>query len=244
MPEGPSLVYIKEQLEPFVGRKITAAGGYSPMPTDWLVNKKLLEVQTWGKHLLLRFTNGTVRIHLMLFGSLTINKKKKVNASVWLQFGKEELNFYVVQAKKISEPLEEIYDWRTDIMSEKWNARHVRKLLAEYSTKWIGDVLLDQEVFTGVGNIIRNEVLYRSKIHPLALVNDIPPPAITVLLRQVRSYGKAFLREKKRGTLSANWQAHEKEICQRDDIPLKKKKIGKTKRPAYYCNNCQDRFHK
>src|SRR6187402_2568492 len=129
MPEGPSLIYIKNEIAHLTGRKVTAAGGYTPMETDWLIGKKLLEVKTWGKHLLLRFGNGTVRIHLMLFGSLLINTMKKVNASFFVHFGKDELNFYVAKAQKIEGPLQRIYDWRTDILSDEWDERYMLDLL-------------------------------------------------------------------------------------------------------------------
>ncbi|HRO68823.1 MAG TPA: hypothetical protein PK951_00545 [Chitinophagaceae bacterium] len=36
------------------------------------------------------------------------------------------------------------------------------------------DALLDQEIFSGVGNIIKNEVLYRIRVHPESLIGDIP----------------------------------------------------------------------
>ncbi|MES2891064.1 MAG: DNA-formamidopyrimidine glycosylase family protein [Bacteroidota bacterium] len=239
MPEGPSLVYIKNEIAHFAGRKVTAAGGYTQMETGWLVGKKLLEVKTWGKHLLLRFNNGTVRIHLMLFGSLLVNKTKKVNASFYVHFGKDQLNFYVAKAQKIDGPLEKTYDWRTDILSPEWNQAPVLKLLDDNGDATIGDLLMDQQVFTGVGNIIRIEVLFRAKLHPLCLVKNIPLKDRKVLLKEVRKYAKEFLREKNAGTFGSNWQVYQQEECPRDGAVIKVAMLGKTKRKTYYCSNCQ-----
>lgn len=242
MPEGPSLVILKEQLQPFVGRTVTAAGGYAKVSKQWLKGQPLQEIRTWGKHLLLCFPKATIRIHLMLFGSVKINEKKKVNASIWFRFGKDTVYGYVVQVKMITEPLDDIYDWRTDIMSRSWSAKRVRSLVQEYPELWIGDLLLDQQVFTGVGNIIRNEVLFRAKLHPLSRVKDIPAKVMDTLLKEVKAYGKDFLLQKKNGTLSKNWQAYEQDTCPRDHIPFKKAMTGKTKRHTYYCNRCQERY--
>ena len=41
---------------------------------------------------------------------------KKVNRSFYLQFGKGEINGYVVKAEKLENSLEELYDWRTDVL--------------------------------------------------------------------------------------------------------------------------------
>ncbi|MEO5942295.1 MAG: DNA-formamidopyrimidine glycosylase family protein [Ferruginibacter sp.] len=242
MPEGPSLIILKEKLKNFTGKKVTQAGGYTDMPTAWIKNKKLLEIETWGKHLLLCFSSGTVKVHLMLFGSVEINKRKKVNASFSLHFAKEEINFYVVKAEKLTKPLEEIYDWRTDVMSKSWDKKYVKQLLKEHEEELIGDVLLDQSIFTGVGNIIRIEALFRSKLHPQTIIKNIPAAEITTLLKEVKLYANEFLKGKKDGTLSKHWQVYQQKECPRDATEIKVAAIGKTKRKTYYCPHCQVKY--
>ncbi len=46
-----------------------------------------------------------------------------------------------------------------------------QKLRHKCETKTIAEALLDQRVFAGVGNYIRSEVMYLSKIHPLRPIN-------------------------------------------------------------------------
>jgi endonuclease-8 len=101
MPEGPSILLLKDQLQPFIGKVVKKAGGYGPMPAAWIKGKKLGNIETWGKHLLLIFTNGVVKIHLGLFGDILINERKKVNRSFYLEFAKGEINGYVVTASKL-----------------------------------------------------------------------------------------------------------------------------------------------
>ena len=62
--------------------------------------------------------------------------EKKVNRSFLLEFVQGEINGYVVRAEKLKKPLDELYDWRVDIVSEDFDATHV-KILS------LGDKLLD-----------------------------------------------------------------------------------------------------
>ncbi|SFQ37637.1 DNA-formamidopyrimidine glycosylase family protein [Parafilimonas terrae] len=190
MPEGPSILHIRNQLLPFKNRVVKKAGGYGPMPAGWINGKKLLDIKTWGKHLLLLFANGTVRVHLGLFGDILINERKKVNRSFFLEFTNGEINGYVVRAEKLKAPVTQVYDWRTDILSKDFDMVYVKKLLKMQSGKTIGDVLMDQQIFTGAGNIIRNEVLYLAGIHPQSIVGKIPAAKITKLIKETVKYAK------------------------------------------------------
>ena len=51
MPEGPSLVIVKENISPFIGSKIITANGYADIDFSLLEQKKITSIQTWGKHL-------------------------------------------------------------------------------------------------------------------------------------------------------------------------------------------------
>ena len=90
------------------------------MPTKWINGKKLLDIRTWGKHLLLVFSNGAVKIHLGLFGDVLINERKKVNRSFFLEFAKGEINGYVVRAEKLTRHPMIYPTWRTDILSKEF----------------------------------------------------------------------------------------------------------------------------
>ncbi len=87
----------------------------------------------------------------MLFGEILINERKKVNRSFFLEFSKGEINGYVVKAQKLTDKPEEIYDWRVDIMSDKFHPSFVKTLLKNYADKTIDGVLMDQKVLSGGG---------------------------------------------------------------------------------------------
>jgi len=46
------------------------------------------------------------------------------------------------------------YDWSTDVMNDEWNAKNAKARLKAGPTKLICDALLEQDISSGVGNII------------------------------------------------------------------------------------------
>ena len=237
MPEGPSILLLKDQLMPFKNKVVKNAGGYGKMPTDWLKGKKLLDIKTWGKHLLLVFTNGTVRIHLGLFGDVLINERKNVNRSFFLEFAKGEMNGYVVRAKKV-EDINKEYDWRTDILSPDFDKNYVKKLVREQGDKTIDDILMDQDIFTGVGNIIRNEALYRAGIHPLSAVKNIPPIKLTKLINEVLKYAKIFYQNLTEHGVNKDFQVYKKDFDE-DGSQVTMTLLKKSNRKIYFSEHHQ-----
>src|ERR1700761_3921203 len=122
MPEGPSIVILKEAVQQFKGRKVTEASSnnkkFNAAILEGLVIK---DFKTWGKHFLICFPKFTIRIHLMMFGSYRINDHTNKPARLHLQFGNEELNFYACLLQVIEEPLDKVYDFSADIMNPKWS---------------------------------------------------------------------------------------------------------------------------
>ena len=242
MPEGPSLVIAKEELQQFVGKKIVAVEGNSKIGIERLLNKKVLDIKTWGKHLLLCFDEFTIRIHFLMFGTYYVNSSKDASPRLSLKFSKGELNLYSCAIKLIQEPLDEIYDWRADVLSNQWDAKAARKKLKLIPDTFVTDALLDQTIFSGVGNIIKNEVLYRIKVHPLSLVGALPPKKLTELITEAVNYSYDFLRWKKEYTLRKHWLVHTKKTCQRDQSKIIKEYLGQTNRRTFYCPTCQKKY--
>ena len=238
MPEGPSILHIKNQLLPFKGKLVKKAGGYGPMPTKWINGKKLIDIKTWGKHLLFVFANGTVRVHLGLFGDVLVNERKKVNRSFFLEFAKGEINGYVVRAEKLKSSLEELYDWRIEILHEKFDPAHVKTLLKKQADKTIADVLMDQQLFSGVGNIIRNEALYRAAIHPLSITGKIPAAKINRLIKEVVTYSQLFYQQLKTTGNPKEFSVYQQEYAA-DGSQVTMKILPKSKRKIFFSEHRQ-----
>jgi Formamidopyrimidine-DNA glycosylase len=158
MPEGPSIVILREEVQTFTGQKILRAEGNSTkIDKARLVGQRIVAFRSWGKHFLIELDGFALRIHFLLFGSYRVNERKDRPARLSLSFAKGELNFYSCSVRYIEGELDDIYDWRTDVMSDQWDAARARKKVRAAPETPVCDALLDQNVFAGVGNIIKNE---------------------------------------------------------------------------------------
>ena len=107
----------------------------------------------------------------------------------------------------------------------------------------VADALLDQNRFAGVGNIIKNEVLHRIRVHPETRVGALPPRKLAQLVEQAREYSFDFYRWKKAFVLRKHYHVHTKSTCPRDGTPLSyRKQLGLAKRRAFWCEVCQRRY--
>lgn len=242
MPEGPSIVILREETAQFVGRKILRVGGNSKIDQRRLAGKSIVDIKSWGKHYLLEFDGFALRIHFLLFGSYRINERREAAPRLSLKFTNGELNFYACSIKFVEGDLNDTYDWSIDVMSDAWDAKQAGKKLLAAPTTYACDVLLNQNIFAGVGNIIKNEVLFRIRLHPLSRVGALSARKRAELIEQARRYSFEFLEWKKAFVLRKHWLAHNKSICPRCNIPFHKGKLGRTQRRSFYCERCQKRY--
>lgn len=240
MPEGPTIKFLSSKLQHFVGENLTEATGYGEMDKSALENVKLKAVETYGKNLIFVFEAFFVTAHFGLFGSMLINERKKVNASFALHFSDEEVNFYITRTKFYSGKPEDYFNYKTDILKEEYDPKFIFSALKkDFSNSTVGDVLMDQNLFTGVGNIIRVEVLFRSKIQPDSIVAKIPDAKLKTVIKTAASYGREFLAHSKSNTVKKDALIYGKTHCPIHETELKVEKMGKVKRKTYWCEKCQ-----
>jgi endonuclease-8 len=240
MPEGPSIILVKEAVAQFTGKKIIAVSGNSKIDQQILLNKKVIEFKSWGKHFLICFNNFTLRVHFLMFGSYTVNEKKP-NGAVRLNliFKNGEINFYTCSIKYLEGDINQYYDWSACVMSDQWTKKAAKAKLKAIPGMLICDALLEQDIFAGVGNIIKNEILYRVRIHPESLTGKIPAAKMNKLVEETRIYSFQFLEWKRNYELKKHWLAHTKKTCLRCNVPIIKKYTGLKKRRSFICTNCQ-----
>ena len=242
MPEGPSIFLLKETITPLCRKKkIIKASGNAKIDMAQLVGKKVIDIRCWGKQLLIYTEDAIIRIHLLMFGSYSINENYKPARSLRLalEISQHTIYFYTCSVRLLPKNADQMYDWEADVLSDEWNPLKARKKLKAISTAMVCDVLLDQQIFSGVGNIIKNEVLYRIKLHPENLVKNLPPAKLSTLIKEARNYSFDFLKWKREYTLKKHWLAHTKKTCIRCNLPILKKYCGKTERRTFFCTGCQ-----
>lgn len=240
MPEGPSIVILKELLRPFKGREVLrASGSTKTFALDMLNNQTLTDVKSWGKHLLLCFRPFTIRIHLLMFGTYRVNETKAATPRLALHFADGMVNFYSCAIQVIDQPLNNVYDWEADVLNKRWNSRKALKKLRAQPDTWVCDALLDQSIFAGVGNIIKMEVLFRIRVHPLSQVGKLPPAKLRAMVKEAVHYSHQFLEWKKAFVLKQHWLIIGKKKCPREHASVQKKYLGKTNRRTFFCPVCQ-----
>lgn len=246
MPEGPTLVILQEETKRFVGQHIVAAEGTTTaIDPQWLAGQPILSLRVWGKHFIIELPTMALRIHFLLFGSYAIDAGKDGRATrLGLQMEDGgAMNFYACSVKEIDPDPDAVYDWSASVMNDAWSPAKALKKLRAQPDMLACDALLDQDIFAGVGNIIKNEVLFRIRVHPLSTIGALPAPKLRLLVAEARTYSFDFLAWKKQYVLKAHWLAHAKSVCPRCNILFSKGKLGKTQRRAFFCENCQKRYN-
>ena len=244
MPEGPSLVILRKETARFEGQQIVSAhGNTAALDPARLDGQPILSLRTFGKQFIIELPDMALRIHFMLFGSYRIDERK--DRPPRLALGMEdggEMNFYGCSVKEVDPDLDAIYDWSTDVMSDQWNAARALKKLRAAPDTLVCDALLDQTIFAGVGNIIKNEVLFRIRVHPLSTIGGLAPAKLRELVAEARQYSFDFLGWKSDFVLKQHWLAHNKTICPRCNIRFVKAHLGHTHRRSFFCERCQKRY--
>lgn len=240
MPEGPSIVILRELLAPFEGQKVALATGNAKIDMDRITGMKLEFCLSWGKHTLLCFDDFYLRIHFLMFGTYRINERKDSVPRLQLKLKNDELNFYTCSVRLEEGTPLATYEWEADVMSDYWDPELAMKKLKGLPPKTlISDALLNQELFAGVGNIIKNEILWRFSIHPESEVGGMPAKKQRQAVNDARDYSFLFYEWKKQFVLKKNWKIYKKGKCPRCGLQTIRTYIGNTPRLTTFCPNCQ-----
>jgi len=240
MPEGPSIVILREQAAHFIGHQVLQVGGNSSLDLQRMHGQRLTDLRSWGKHFLLCFPGFALRVHFLLWGSYRIDERREGAPRLSLAFDNGELNFYSSSLKYIEGDLDAVYDWSADVMADAWDPKAARRKLRAHPQVLACDALLDQDVFAGVGNIIKNEVLHRIRVHPESIIGALPARKLGELVAQARDYSFDFYEWKKAYVLKQHYQVHTRTICPRDGQRLAfRAHLGTRRRRAFFCERCQ-----
>src|SRR6476620_5946816 len=129
MPEGPSLVILRDAARVFEGQRILRVECNTKLDKDQLRGRAIQSIRSCGKHFLVELPTVALRIHLLMFGSYCIDSRKPDKPlRIGLGFaGGRELNFYSCAARLVEEPLDLLYDWRADVLSDHWHPKLPRR---------------------------------------------------------------------------------------------------------------------
>ena len=132
MPEGPSIFILKELITPILKKKkIIEAFGNAKIEMHLVEGKKIDDIRCWGKQLLIYTKEGVIRIHLLMFGSYSIDENIKPARSLrlGLRVNDHVVYFYNCSVRLLPPGAEGLYDWQADVLSDEWDPLKARKKL-------------------------------------------------------------------------------------------------------------------
>ena len=247
--EGPSLLLAREQLQPFKGERILAVRGNTKIEKERFEKERVKEIFNWGKHLVFQFDRFALKVHFLMFGTfeadvegvtVTGDYKRPREPRLAFTFRNGELRMFSCSVKIIEEKnFKKSYDFSVDVLHRKWDPEKAMLALRENLDEEIADVLLDQQIFSGVGNIIKNEVLALAGVKPITKVRQIPLAKRREIVGLARSFSRQFYRWRKVFQLIKHLRIHRKFKCPICREKLHRAKTGKRKRWSYWCDRCQ-----
>jgi endonuclease VIII len=125
-----------------------------------------------------------------------------------------------------------------------------RAWLPAYRDREIGDLLLDQRVAAGIGNVYKSEILFACRVHPRARVGEVGREGLERLFERASILMRANLRTRRRTTVPLArrprpsserlWvYGREGRPCLECQTPVERFLQGDMGRSTYACPRCQ-----
>ncbi|NXK63521.1 NEIL3 Endonuclease, partial [Sylvietta virens] len=181
---------------------------------DFLVGHVYRGVETLGKELFMYFDQKALRIHFGMNGSMHINPDGSKN-------------------RNGAQPILEIQLMEDTVCF--WDVT-----IKQQNTRMLCDVLLDQAVLPGVGNIIKNEALFDSGLHPALKVCQLTDEHIRLLVKMTRDFTLLFYKCRKTGSpLYRHYKVYKRPACRECSGSITVCHLGDHNRMTYFCSRCQ-----
>lgn len=281
MPELPEVQTVVSQLDRKITDKVIVSVWsdwqkkiLTPFSafTKGIKGGKVLGARRLGKHIVIDLDNGSsIAAHLKMTGHFLVKDETNRESEAF----QERINGYIHHIITFSdgttlefsdmrkfgwlrlvktaevEQLKSIAELGIDALSRKLTPRLFRELLMTRKHRSVGEVLLEQNLIAGVGNIYRSEALFLSGILPTRKIETLKESEWRKLLPAV----KKVLRHavKLRGTSDGDFrdtdglQGRFKRVlyvygrtgkpCKKCDTIIERKKIGS--RSIFFCSRCQ-----
>ncbi len=248
MPEGDVLFRTAATLRKWLGgREVTdATTAATPM-----IGRKVETVEANGKHLLVRFDSGHVlHTHLRMTGSWHVYKagerwqRPAAQATVSVTCGERMavcFNAPVVEllAPGAEENHPSLAGLGPDVLDRPIDLDEVRRRARQRPAETpLGELLLDQRVVAGIGNIWRCEALFLEGRNPWAPVSTVSDEELDALVSTAgRIMGESlgpFTGRPQRWVYRRSGRP-----CHRCRTPVQSRPQGEQARTAYWCPTCQ-----
>jgi endonuclease-8 len=258
MPEGDSLYQAAERLQPLVGQTATRVAGSARAMQEWgprLAGRVVESVRSRGKHLIVGLAGDlAVRTHPGMTGQwhlygagerwrVTPGKARVVieaHGHVGVCFAAPD-----VSAGPIDRIEAELAHLGPDLLAEEFDPEAAAERALGSPADSAADLLLDQRVMAGVGNVYKSEVLFLERIHPRTPPKRLTIEQVTGLARRARTLLWANRTRGRRNTTGYGRNAdlwvygRERRPCRRCGTTIERETLGDEDRITYWCPRCQ-----
>ena len=225
------------------------------------------EVRAAGKHVLMTFSGDLVlRTHMRMNGSWHIyrpgerwQRPRRSMRIVIATAEFEAVGFDIPVAEMIwSKDLhrhDELRKLGPDLLAEAFDAEEAARRIRARGSSEIADVLLNQRVLAGIGNVYKSEVLFACGVSPFALVASLSDDRVDGLVKTARQFLRAnvtdnlapmttytgFRRTTRRADPKERLWVYGRagDPCRKCGTPIRIRAQGRDARLTYWCEQCQ-----
>lgn len=262
MPEGDNILQVTRVLRgELPGRTLDHVELQDQGVIPELAGREVEAVDAHGKHMFVRIAGGwTLRIHLGMHGRwarLHARARRPRDPTVvmvsgdtaWVCSGAYRAEAIRTAALRTHPRLARL---GPDLLAEPAPIDQAvrRALLPGYANREIGDLVMDQRVAAGIGNIYKSEVLFECRVHPRTPVHRLGEAGVravydkaAAMLRLnllIRGKKAVPLRRRETPTLQRLWvyrRVHKP--CFDCRTPIERFLQGDMGRSTYFCPTCQ-----
>ncbi len=260
MPEGDTVRKIADYLQPRLTGCRIEAGRVRHRPDIELAGRVIQDVHAHGKHLFIRLDDGTLlRSHLGMHGSWHRYpagkpwRRPREEASIELTVeGQTYVCFHAEEVEHVRAGSVRERQIETGLGPDLLQDAIDLDAVVERAGRFVDpdalavDLLLDQRVASGIGNVYKSEILFIERIDPRLRAGDLGDSRIRRLFETGRSLLQRNIGRGPRTTRFAGdaagrlWVYGRRGLpCFRCGRPIRRAMLGRTRRSTYWCETCQ-----
>jgi endonuclease-8 len=250
MPEGDTIWRTAAALQQRVcGQRVLTA---RPRSLARLEGQALERAEAAGKHLLLHFTGGLVlHSHLRMRGSWHLYRpgeswrRPHRQARAVLDFGSwVAVCFAAPVLELVADVQARLGHLGPDLCAPGFPLELVIARARALGPRPIGELMLDQRVCSGIGNVYRCEVLWELRLDPWRSSAELSDEQLAHIFTLARSWMRANLHggaTPRRFSGGRPAAVHDRggRPCPRCGCLVRVRRLGEHARLVYYCPSCQ-----
>lgn len=249
MPEGDTIwrtaAALRARLQ---GRRVVAA---RPAAFERLAGATVTSVEPVGKHLLIRFDSGlALHSHMRMRGAWHLYRPgERWRCPEWQLKALLETDdavaicFAAPLVELVRETGSRVGHLGPDILGGDWSAAEVVARARSLGSVAIGELLLDQRVTAGIGNVYRCEALWERRVNPWLKAERLDDGELGALFETAREAMRANLG----GSFERRFPGYGRGAvhgrgnrpCPRCGTPIRVRAQGELARLTYWCPSCQ-----